>query len=142
MQSWKSSAESPLSHVRSGLDFHGGNSITVLKPGLYFVYCQMLYNPSSASASASSASGKPLSAAMGLVSSYVLSNSLSYPASSGILLKSRHTRHDPAADRHSSYVGGLFFLHTGDRLFVRVSVPSLVSHDDKASFFGLFQVGQ
>jgi hypothetical protein len=44
-------------------------------------------------------------------------------------------------DRHSSWVGGLFFLHPGDQLFVQVSLPQHVSHDDMASFFGLFKVG-
>ncbi|KAK7090801.1 CD40 ligand-like [Littorina saxatilis] len=129
IQRWKSGAESPMSHVRQGLVFEDNNKITVVTPGLYFVYCQILYNKAD----------KPLTSM--LASAYVMRNSLSYPASSGILLKSRHTRFNDDTDRHSSYVGGLFFLHKGDGLFVRVSVPEAVSHDDRASFFGLFKVG-
>ncbi|XP_070211125.1 CD40 ligand-like isoform X2 [Littorina saxatilis] len=129
IQRWKSDAESPMSHVRQGLVFEDNNKITVVTPGLYFVYCQILYNKAD----------KPLTSM--LASSYVMRNSLSYPASTGILLKSRHTRFNDDTDRHSSYVGGLFFLHKGDGLFVKVSVPEAVSHDDRASFFGLFKVG-
>ena len=128
MQRWKSGAESPLSYVREGLKLED-NKIYVLTPGLYFVYCQVLYNADT-----------PLSPSS-LVSSYVLRHSLAYPASSGILLKTRHTRYDKEADRHSSYVAGLVFLHKGDQLYVKVSAPELVSHDDKGSFFGLFRVG-
>ena len=101
------------------------------RPGLYFVYCQILYNRA-----ATDTHPHPK-----LASNYVSRHSVVYPASSGILLKARHTRASGVDDRHSSYVGGLFFLHAGDQLFVQVSIPELVSHDDKASFFGLFRVG-
>ena len=116
-----------MSHVRDGLTFDD-HTIYVMTPGLYFVYCQILYN-----------ADMPLSSS--LVSSYVVRHSLAYPASSGILLKTRHTLYDREADRHSSYVGGLVFLHKGDQLYVRVSLPQVVSHDDKGSFLGLFKVG-
>lgn len=130
IQQWKSPTESPGSHVRTGLKFHD-NKIFVQTQGLYFIYCQILFNRFEGDDQTHSR----------LASSYVQRHSVLYPATSGILLKSRHTRSSGEDDRHSSFVGGLFFLHPGDQLFVRVSVPQLVSHDDKASFFGLFKVG-
>ncbi|KAK7451345.1 hypothetical protein BaRGS_00039842 [Batillaria attramentaria] len=132
MQHWKSPLESPGSHVREGLKLHD-NRIYVQTPGLYFIYCQFLYNRPIAGTSDSK---EPQ-----VASNYVQRYSVVYPATSDILLKSRHTRYDQEKDRHSSYVGGLFFLHEGDQLFVSVSIPGLVSNDDKASFFGLFRVG-
>ncbi|XP_070213281.1 CD40 ligand-like [Littorina saxatilis] len=130
LQQWKSPSESPVSHVRQGLKFHD-SKIYVQSAGLYFVYCQILYNRATGDHHDYPA----------LASNYVKRHSVLYPASSGILLKARHTRMSGENDRHSSYVGGLFFLHAGDQLFVQVAVPELVSHDDKASFFGLFKVG-
>lgn len=128
MQQWKSPEESPVSHVRKGLKFHE-NKIYVQSPGLYFVYCQILYNRNPGDDVTHDS----------VASNYVKRHSLTFPSSSGILLKARHT--SGQRDRHSSWVGGLFFLHAGDQLFVQVSIPELVSHDDTGSFFGLFKVG-
>ena len=75
------------------------------------------------------------------VSFYVKRHSILRPSSSGIVLKSRHTRSDIESDRHSSYIGAVFELHKGDSLYVENSAPELLSHDDIASFFGLFKVG-
>ena len=130
MQQWKSPNESTVSHVREGLRLYD-NKIYVQTPGLYFVYCQILYNRAHSDTFHHTK----------LVSNYVMRHSILFPSTSDILLKARHTRASGEDDRHSSYVGGLVFLHRGDQLFVRVSVPELVSHDDKASFFGLFKVG-
>ncbi|KAL8596596.1 hypothetical protein ACOMHN_034967 [Nucella lapillus] len=135
MQQWKSPQDSPMSHVR-GLQFHK-NKLYVQKEGLYFVYCQILYNK----APPPKVMTPHAAYLAGLASHYVRRFSLLRPATSGLLLKARHTRMTGLDDRHSSYVGGLFFLHTGDELFVQVSVPGLVSHDPVASFFGLFKVG-
>nr|KAG5685776.1 hypothetical protein BaRGS_002095 [Batillaria attramentaria] len=131
VQHWKSPQESPISHVRTGLKLHD-NRIYVQDSGLYFVYCQILYNRADVQ--------RPNDPEV--ASNYVKRSSVVYPATSGILLKARHTRYNQDRDRHSSYVGGLFFLHEGDELFVQVSYPELVSHDDTASFFGLFKVGE
>ena len=133
MQQWKSPKESPLSHVKKGLTFHD-NKIYVQTEGLYFIYCQILFNRHDPHPEDDREPPK-------LASHYVRRHSLQYPASTGILLKARHTRVSGNDDRHSSYVGGLFFLHAGDQIFVQVSVPELVSYDDRASFFGLFRVG-
>ncbi|XP_076454341.1 CD40 ligand-like [Babylonia areolata] len=135
MQRWKSPAESPVSHVRGGLTFHD-NKLYVREAGIYFVYCQILYNRPEGPHQEEDSSASPQ-----LASHYVKRYSLVYPSASGLLLKARHTRASGRDDRHSSYVGGLFFLHAGDQLYVQVSVPDLVSNDDRASFFGLFKVG-
>lgn len=136
MQQWKSPSESPMSHLR-GVKFHN-HKLYVRSPGIYFIYCQILFNR----APPPPKDGDPNSRHLALLAShYVRRHSLLYPASSGLLLKARHTRASGQDDRHSSYVGGLFYLHAGDQLFVQVSVPELVSRDDRASFFGLFKVG-
>lgn len=130
VQHWKSPEESAISHVRGGVTLHD-NRVYVQTPGLYFVYCQILYNRAVSE----------MQAGPQVASNYVKRSSVLYPPTSGILLKARHTRFNQQRDRHSSYVGGLFFLHEGDALFVQVSMPELISHDDTASFFGLFRVG-
>ena len=128
---WKSPSESPMSHVKGGgLQFHG-NRLYVQSPGLYFVYSQVLHSPSTAHA----LDTRP-------VSLYVRRYSILRPSAPEVLLKARHTRHLPARDRDSSYAGGVFLLHKGDSLAVQVSRPDLVSHDDVATYFGLFKVGQ
>ena len=119
-----------MSHVKEGLRFNN-NRIYVQSAGLYFVYCQVLYTPSEAQADDST-----------IASTYVRRFSILRPSAASFLLKARHTRHMPAEDRQSSYVGGVFQLYKGDTLYVQVSRPDLVSHDDVASFFGLFKVGQ
>lgn len=132
MQYWKTPAESAgRSHVREGLKYHD-NRIYVQTPGLYFVYCQIMYGDSS---EPSSQRAEPR-----VISNYVERFSVVKPGISGILLKSRHTRYHEEKDRHSSYVGGLFQLHQGDQLYVRVAHQEYVAHDDMASFFGLFKV--
>lgn len=117
-----------MSHVAGGLKFLN-NRFIVQSPGLYYVYCQVMYTPSTDDNA-------------GLASTYVKRYSVLRPSAPNLLLKARHTRHNPDNDRHSSYVGGVFQLHKGDTLFVQVSKPDLISHDDVASFFGLFRVGQ
>lgn len=128
IQQWKSPEESPVSHVRLGIKFHE-NKLFVQVAGLYFVYCQIMYHKAGENAFPQDI----------VASNYVKRHSLTVPAASSILLKARHTSGDN--DRHSSWVGGLFFLHVGDQLFVEVSSPELISHDDTASFFGLFKIG-
>lgn len=127
---WNSPQDSSVAHVRGGLKFVD-NTIYILTPGLYFVYCQILYNRVDPE---TEQGGQ-------IASSYVMRHSIAYPPTSGILLKSRHTRYSREADRHSSYVGGLFFLHTGDQLSVQASKKSIISNDETASFFGLFKIG-
>ncbi|XP_076454238.1 uncharacterized protein LOC143289190 [Babylonia areolata] len=125
---WKSPSESPLSHVKAGLSLHN-NGIVVSSPGRYFVYLQVLFSPSSSPSAHS------------VASAYVERFSILRPSASGLLLKTRHTRHDVTEDRHSSYVGAVYHLHRGDWLYVKVSDPDLLSHDDVGTFFGLFRVG-
>ncbi|XP_076435862.1 tumor necrosis factor ligand superfamily member 15-like [Babylonia areolata] len=140
VQQWKSPAESPLSHVTRGLKFHKLSRLLVQTPGLYYVYSQLLFNPSPSPADDTSSSDVT-GLKRHVISSYVRRVSILHPVASGLLLKSRHTRGDPAKDRHSSYVGGVFRLYQGDWLDVQVSQPDLISNDDVASFFGLFRVG-
>lgn len=131
IQQWASPDSDPLSHIREGLHFHD-SVIYVITPGLYFVYCQILYTGTDSVNDAKSQA----------VSHYVIRNSTAYPPSQGILLKSRHTRYDYDNDRNSDYVGGVFYMYSGDKLFVKVSRPSLVSSDSLGSFFGLFKVSE
>ncbi|PVD28705.1 hypothetical protein C0Q70_11299 [Pomacea canaliculata] len=132
LQQWKGPDASGLSHVRTGLTFHD-NTIYVVTSGMYYVYCQMLYN----NRGDDNNEDVPQ-----VVSSYVYRESLIDPVMSGIMLKTRHTRYSQQTDRHTSYVGGLVALHKGDKLYVKVSEPSAVSNDEKGSFFGLFRVGE
>lgn len=130
MQRWRAPEDSSFSHVRPGLTFRD-NAIYVVSPGLYYVYCHILFDLEDEEKGSNSR----------LVSSYVLRDSLISPEASGILMKTRHFRHDDVNDRHGNYVGRLVLLDRGDNLYVKVSDPSLVSSDEKSSFFGLFRVG-
>ncbi|KAL8625582.1 hypothetical protein ACOMHN_014670 [Nucella lapillus] len=138
-QQWKSPEESPMSHVREGLQYRN-KRVTVKTPGRYYVYCQVLYSPSH-SPSPSSPRHSDDAITRDVASAYVRRYSILRPAAPGFLLKMRHTRHDVTKDRHSSYAGGVFQLHRGDSLYVQVSRPDLVSHDDMGTFFGLFRIG-
>lgn len=128
-QQWKGPEDSSWSLVRPGLTFHD-NTIYVITSGMYYVYCQILYN----------ISDDNIDDGPQVASSYVYVTSLMYPNMSGIVLKSRHTQGD-IQDRHSTFVGGQLLLHKGDKLYVKLSHPSLVSHEEKGSFFGMFKVG-
>ncbi|XP_025099237.1 tumor necrosis factor ligand superfamily member 11-like [Pomacea canaliculata] len=130
VQRWRAPEDSSFSHVRPGLTFRD-NAIYVVSPGLYYVYCHILFDLEDEEKGSNSR----------LVSSYVLRDSLISPEASGILMKTRHFRHDDVNDRHGNYVGRLVLLDRGDNLYVKVSDPSLVSSDEKSSFFGLFRVG-
>nr|ATD50330.1 tumor necrosis factor ligand superfamily member 10-1 [Pomacea canaliculata]ATD50331.1 tumor necrosis factor ligand superfamily member 10-2 [Pomacea canaliculata] len=126
IQQWKAPDGHGLSHVRPGLTFYD-NTIYVITSGMYYVYCQILYQ---------------VDTTTGVVSSYVYRESLMNPMMSGIVLKTRHTKYVQQTDHHASYVGGLVALHKGDKLYVKLSDSDLVSNDEKGSFFGLFRVGE
>ncbi|KAL8595614.1 hypothetical protein ACOMHN_025650 [Nucella lapillus] len=139
VQHWKSPAESPMSHLLHGLQLlKNGTRLLVQTSGLYYVYTQILYNPTSSPTTTTTTTTKPH---FDVTSAYVRRYSILHPALPTFLLKSRHTRSDAAVDRDSSYVGGVVRLYKGDRLFVQVSKPELISYDEVASFFGLFKVG-
>ena len=99
-----------MSHVAGGLKFLN-NRFIVQSPGLYYVYCQVMYTPSTDDNA-------------GLTSTYVKRYSVLRPSAPNLLLKARHTRHNPDNDRHSSYVGGVFQLHKGDTLCLLYTSPS------------------
>lgn len=126
-QQWSGPNETHLSHVTPGLRFYD-NSLYVVTPGVYYVYAQFLFDVD-------------LEGGPHVVSGYVYRDSVVLPPISGILLKARHTRLGGDRDFHVSHVGGLFQLQAGDQLYVRTSNTTLVSNDERGSFFGLFRIG-
>ncbi|XP_077364774.1 tumor necrosis factor ligand superfamily member 10 [Festucalex cinctus] len=108
--------------------------LVVPRPGLYYVYGQTYFRHTR-SLDNDDDRGKPLL-------QYIYKKMSTYPVPI-LLMKTSRTScwsRDSEYSLYSAHQGGVFFLNSGDRLFVTVTNASAVDMDEQSSFFGAFLI--
>lgn len=126
--------DDPVSHLE-GINLHN-DKLLISQDGLYLVYSQISFSISDRN--------YPVGAKVPFLYHYVYRFNPIYPnGGNQLLMKSVNSqRIEPTVGFGdlTSYTSAALRLKKGDQLYVKVSNSSLVSRDQKASFFGLVKI--
>jgi len=114
---------------------HRDGRLIVLHPGLYYVYSQVQFLNYPA---------EDLGSTHAQLGHSVVRWNFVYPNDGNKIVMRRSVTArwslGTDVDERASYLGGVYALRAGDKLFVRLSKKSGVQSDPKTTFFGLFSI--